>query len=163
MLIVEKKRGALVPESIIKLILAVAVIIILGILFFTLLSPFFDKGDATSEAYFESLENEIKIAKDGGIGEFFIWDIETGDATSYHLVYFGNRLLVEEEGIGYTSKGEENNICVCSTSLDKGICNYCSSLENPSSIDGEETEFVVSKGEKVSIEFRGDRYEFKKV
>ena len=158
------KRGEMTTKEIIELVLSAAVIIVLVILFFTLLQPYFNQKDETSESYFNSLEDEIGIASGGEVGEFFIWDIESSDKASYHLVYFGNRLIVSNEDIEFRSKGAENNICICSVSVEKGVCNYCSSLNKPSSLDGNAVgEFVISKGEKVLITETEDNYEFRKV
>lgn len=159
------KKGELTTRELIELILAAAFIIVLVILAARLLAPFFDVGDETAESYMDTLVQEMGIARNDGIGEFFIWDIDTGDSTTYHLVYFGEKVIVRDEIANFTSDGLDNNICICSVFDEKSRCNNCVALDFPSRIEGGSEEgFVISKGERVAIEFTEDEsYEFRKV
>ena len=159
-----EKRAEMTTKELVELIIAAAVILVLVLVFFKVLSPYFDSGDETSKAYLDTLNREIEVANSDGLGEFFIWDIETTDSANYHLVYFGNRVTVSFGEITFTNNGDENNICICSVVSNKGFCEHCESLSKPVSFEGSSEEgFVVSAGQKISINELEDNYEFRDV
>jgi len=145
-----RKKGELVTEEILELILAAAAVFLLVLLFYNLLSPGFDKTEETSESYFNVLEEQMALAKSGGEGQMVFIGSEK-DKRRYAIVYFGEDNLYEEdysfEGTGgypefavakflKWKEGKENTICICSGGFDgeTAYCDDCKDLEHPAVI-----------------------------
>jgi len=152
-----RKRG-MTFGNIVKLIIAVAVVIVLLTLVVKLFIPFFDRSDETAKSYFETLKKEIKNADSGEGGEFFMWYLgDSGEDRKFYLVYFGETIevdFVKEKYIDYgpevggelididvqfNSFGRENNrICVCTVYGYDSDRRYCEDLDYPVSYAGKE-------------------------
>lgn len=160
----KSKKGELTTNELLEIILVAAGIVLLAVFFYSLVSPMWDKGDETSKAYLESLMSQIETADDGGVGEFFIWPIESneGDPVGYYLVYFGDKLSISfAEERSFVSGGDNKNyVCICSSSEEVEICNACKDLKFPVILSGES---YIGKGEKIAITKMEDYYEFKRV
>ena len=91
------KRGGIVDENAIKVIIAVAVVVLLIYLMVNLFSPSFDKESETAKSYFNMLEESVNIANNGKVGNFFM--IDYGDESDFYLVYFGELFSFQDYGL----------------------------------------------------------------
>ena len=102
------KRGELTTKEIIEIILGAAVVFVMVVLLYALISPVFDKMDETTKSYFESVE---EVIEDGG-GTFSMWQtVEEGK--EFYLVYFQNRSSLEIRRKFYSLGNNVNHVCVC--------------------------------------------------
>src|SRR3990167_1681659 len=158
---IKNKKGALLDKEAIEVLLAIAGVILLVILLYNIFIPEFDEADKTSESFFNDFKEQIKIADNGEIGEFLIWDLKKDDKISYHLVYFDGLISYEDLNIVFNSPGNnENHICICSFDGTRSVCNHCTNLASPPLIGGNEVNFVARSGEKVLIKKEEKGYEF---
>jgi hypothetical protein len=86
MVLQNKNATTFVSKETLELLLAGAVIFILLFLFFTIFSPFFDKGKETSKSYLSSIEDSLEDADKNGKSEFVFWDSD--EERNYYLIYF---------------------------------------------------------------------------
>ena len=157
----KSKKGGIVDNNLIGLILSVAIVFVLLVLLFNLFAPSFDKTDKTAESYFETLDRAIKTADGGGIGEFFM--MNDGDSKlEFYLVYFGSVASFEEDRTFARSKSGDKIICVCYwRGIGNGVCNYCEELKLPVKCDKDVK--VVKEGERIIIIKKEGYYEFTKI
>jgi len=181
------KRG-MTFGNIVKLIIAVAVVIILLTLVVKLFSPIFNRGDETAKSYFETLKNEIKVADSGEGGEFFMWYLgDSGEDKEFYLVYFGKTIevdfvkmktvMVSAGGMGVPPRYEDrpekvqfnsfgtkdNRICVCTVENLKSSCRYCEDLDHPVSYGNKSETWYDESGKRIGIELKGDEYVFTEI
>jgi len=186
------REGGMTFGNIVKLIMAVAVVIILLMLVVKLFSPIFNRGDETAKSYFETLKNEIKVADGGEGGEFFMWYLgDSGEDKEFYLVYFGKTIEVDfvkkyknpsygmmgpmgvpiysgseylSEKVQFNSFGsKDNRICVCTVENYKSSCRYCEDLEHSVSYVGKEETWYDESGKRIGIELKGDEYVFTEI
>ena len=163
-----KRAGTkMISRETIGLILGVAVVILLALLMYMLIAPYFDKDKETAKSYFGTLEEEIGKAGQEGGGEFMMWQEE--EKTKFYLVYFGERKYFDYGNIKFSSFGNnENHICICYVKKnEEPICDNCKNLNKPatgffSSEVGEQSKVAV-KGDKLKITKDEDYYLFEKV
>jgi len=157
------KRGELTTEEIIEIVLGAAVVLVMAVLLYNLISPTFNRGDKISESYFDSFEEELEVADKGDIGRFSIWQPEE-DKREFYLVYFQDKSVFGTgTRIFYSSGDNVNHICICSWEKRESTCSYCKNLELPvSRISFEEdySSWAIGVGESVEIEKMEDYYEF---
>ena len=186
---IKYKRGELLDENLIGLILSVAGVFVLMILLFNLFSPTFNKEEKTAESYFESLNKAIVEVEDGGVSNFFMME----DKKSYfYLVYFGNIASFKgdvniEESAGFdaadnapvdinvklnneygkrdffSSKYGENIICVCYQKNKDITCNYCEDLKLAARSDDNNKNWIIEEGVRIKISKEGGVYVFSKI
>ncbi len=90
------KKGEITFTTIVKTILAVGVVMLLLLFSVRLFSPMFDRGDETAKSYMKTLKEQIEIADDGGVGEFFMWWVDGREGEKdFYLVYFGDAIEAE--------------------------------------------------------------------
>ena len=161
------KKGALLDEERIKLIVAVAVFAGMVYLIFALFAPGYDRGDALAESYFDMLDEAMNEVERKGSSSFFMIDDGDNDLDMY-LVYMGEAKSLEVE-IGkewfvfdkdvnflYFGKKKKNVLCVCSLRDKKGVCNYCEDFGVARLEEEEKDVWVVKEGKRVFIEKKGD-------
>lgn len=152
------KKGELMTKEIDELILGVVAVIVMTVLFYNLISPNFDKGDETAEAYFGIFNEELRIADSGGVGNFLMWQPE--EDVGFYLVYFVDAMSFEE----FRSVGNnKNHICVCYLEDGEGTCEYCENLKYPVLKDGRSGRWKIGFGENLEMRKEGDYYDFKSV
>ena len=174
---IESKKGGMMDENLIGLILSVAVVFVLIVLLFNLFSPSFDKGDKTAESYFESLEGAIGDADAGGKGDFFMQDYGD-DELDFYLVYFGGTVSFGDDGKNFTrSKQGEKVICVCYLGEGNAVCNYCEDSKfpveyfsikeadegSPQKVTVKISPWIVRENERINIISTEGHYEFTKI
>lgn len=166
------KRGNMVTENAIGLILAVAVTFVLIFLMISLFSPTFNKGKEGAESYFDSLEDAIVEADKYGASSFFMLDMED-EGMEFYLVYFGEAisfaekdkdrskawLLTEEDRVFVRSYGDES-LCICYWQGENVLCNDCMNLDGLVNMVGGVAPWVVREGEHVKIKKNGGDYVF---
>jgi len=155
---INNKKAEMVSENTVQTIIAVAGVILIIFVAYNLLSTNYDVADEATKAFFETLDEQIRIADNGGLGEFLIWDYNLEDEIFYFLVYFGDSITY----LDFKSTGNNvNHICVCSSTEGVKVCNSCMNLarnvEYLESVDGN---FIIGSGEKIAIKRTGDSYEF---
>jgi len=186
------KKGEMTIGNITGLIIAIAVVVVLFILLAKLFVPFFDRGDEIAESYFETLKDEIKVADNNGVGEFFMWYLVDTDKEAY-LVYFGDtqnvklvkyigphEKLLDEQALpeGYSldrkrkfdfhSLGKnDNRICICVAERVDNVeydisCRYCEDLDHPVEFSDNGDFWYDTGGKLIKIKKDGNRYVFTK-
>tara|TARA_Y100000310_G_C20685795_1_gene818881 strand:+ start:1239 stop:1739 length:501 start_codon:yes stop_codon:yes gene_type:complete len=162
-----KRAGTkMVGRETIGLIIGLAIVILLVLLMYNLISPYFDKDKQTAESYFKTLEIEIGKAGQEGGGEFSMWQEE--EDTKFYVVYFANRPNFNYGDITFISSGNnENHICICYVDEGKSVCDDCANLNFPatgflSNEVGEESKVAV-RGDKLKITKQEEHYLFEKI
>jgi hypothetical protein len=138
MIIQNQKKASLETKEILELILAVAVLIVIGILLFNMFGPKPNQDKEAAKSLFEALKKAVSEADAGG-SEFKVWGND-----NIRGAYFGNIHIFsgpdEKESTLYKSKHNyDHAICMCyiisktQTWMDKkydkeGICDYCTNL-----------------------------------
>ncbi|MGK0209185.1 MAG: hypothetical protein ACI83O_000455 [Patescibacteria group bacterium] len=129
------KRGDVVSENLLGLILAVVGIFIIGTIFFALFTPSFDARSEALDGYFDSLEESVEVARQKGIGDFSTFILPNLEERTF-LVYFGEKrvfdYLPDEDRLYRFSLDTyvPNTLCVCSadsvaeSTCDKAIAVY---------------------------------------
>jgi hypothetical protein len=153
------KQGELTTKEIIEFVLGGAVIVLLVILLIALISPYWDKNEQTAKSYFKTLQDEIKKADEGGVGDFNIWQNQK-DAWFY-VVYFGDKVIWRKEIsyfygekkvnalFSFVNSFGENALCICygypesfkNRELISFECDYCMKLSE----DVRNEEFFASR------------------
>jgi hypothetical protein len=151
------KRGGLLDENSIEIVLAVAGIFILFMVLFALFSPSYDEADKIAESYFDRLGEAIESVDLGKKGSFFMLDYgEKG--LKFYLISFGDKAVAEYDGKSFvTSASFERGLCVCSLEAGETSCDYCIDLEFPTDLDG-----LAGEGIVVTVEKEGGKYVFSK-
>jgi hypothetical protein len=161
-----RKKGEMVGDTAIEVIIGIAVAAVLILLMFSLFNPGYDEADEIAESYFERLENVIEIADSGGTGEIAMLDRGDKDL-KFYLVYFGDIAqfesseggfiseLIGSERIFSSSKVGENVICVCYWQGERNICRYCSELDLQASKESDGRfsvgHWITREGDRVNI------------
>lgn len=160
----KSKKGELLSNNLIELIVSVAVVFVLVVLLFKLFSPVFDEGDKTAESYFESLGRAVETADSGGEGSFFMMD-DGDDKLEFYLAYFGSVASFGNDGRSFTrSEQGEKIICVCYRKSGNVVCNYCEDLKlSVQGGEGEKEGWVIEEGERIVIIKKEGYYEFAKI
>ncbi len=172
------KKGGLLDEESVKLILAVVVFVAMVFLMLKLFSPVFEKEDEGAKSYFEILKKTIGEA-DMGRNESFIM-LDNGDKNSnFYLVYFGEEKSVGKVfeitgGVWYSSilskelmfrqkMVGENVICVCFEKDKNIVCRYCKNLDLPAVFSdyGNSGNWAIGEGVRMRVYKDGGKYDFK--
>jgi len=160
-----KKAGTkMIGRETVGLIIGLAVVVVLVLLMYSLIAPYFDKDKETAKSYFNTLKDEIEKADNGG-GEFMIWQKE--EDTNFYLVYFGENKYFDFGQIKFSSIGKnENHICICYVIGKETFCRNCKNLDLPVRTDyfeemGESPR-AVGFGEKLKITKEEGYYSFEK-
>ncbi len=166
------KKGEVLPNEIIGVILAAVVVFVLVYFMAGLFASDFYKGEEVAESYFGMLEEAVRVADSGKVGEFFILD-DGDEKLDFYLVYFGEVPSyyydefedISEEltslGKGRTFvalKKKINNICICYWQK-KSICNYCMGLDLPADYSGKDV-WAIGEGSRIQIEKDEVNYDF---
>lgn len=152
MFFLRKKRGALVDNEFIELILATACIIGMIFLLYNLIAPSFDKNDKTAEAYLNYFVEAVDAADKTGTGTFSIWQ---EDNVKFYLVYFGNKINLEIGGLKFNSVGNnKNHICVCYGEQ----CSRCTNLDYPVKFNDEGNSAELIRGLNLEVKKAGGFY-----
>jgi hypothetical protein len=167
------KRGNMVTENAVGLILAVAASFVLILLMVALFNPTFDKGEEVAESYFGSLEDAISEADKQGASSFFMLDM--GDeALEFYLVYFGEvqsfgednkerqkALLFMEDNKEFVRSPKDGQLCICYWQGDRTLCDDCISLDGVVNYaEKGAAPWVAREGEYININKRGNDYVF---
>lgn len=171
------KKGGLLDENLVGLILAVAMVFVLLVFMFNLFAPSFDKDDKTAESYFKTLSRAVETADSGGGGDFFMMD-DGGSELTFYLVYFGDVASFENHNRNFArSKQGENVICVCYWKGGNVVCNYCENLKLPArcisikKADEKNSQvtsvkinpWVIKEGQRIKIVKKEGHYEFTEI
>ena len=126
------KKGGVMDEEIVKVILAVVVFAAMAWLLVNLFSPVFDEGDETAKSYFDMLERSVDEVDGLGSASFFMLD-NGRDDMNFYLAYFGNLASFKRNDKIFTRKldSKENVLCVCSESGKSVVCKYCRGMDLP--------------------------------
>ncbi len=153
------KKGEL-TDSIIGVVVCVAVVASLLFLSFSLMSSGYDSTKEISKSYIERLKMEFNSLDSGGVSEFIILN-NGNENLKFYLVYFGGVLNFKlGDKILSSSLVGDNVLCICSEE-DSILCNNCFNSKFPVSFNGNKSEKQVL-GEDIRFEIfrRGDYYEF---
>lgn len=152
------KKGEMVTENAIGLILAAAATFVLIFLMISLFTPTFNKGEEGAESYFSSLGAAIDEADDERASTFFMLDMED-EELEFYLVYFGEAFIfIEDEG-EFVRSPRDGPLCICYLQNEKLLCDDCMDLSGVVSYS-EAAPWVVGEGEYVDVNKVGDDYEF---
>lgn len=161
------KKGDMTTKEILEIVLGGAIVLVLLVLLYNLISPNFDVGDETSKAYFDSLEDQIAVADSDSVGSFSIWMLaDEDDEREFFLVYFGN---TSSFGSGerrfYSLEDNLNHLCICSWEDGDSKCSYCMNLKLPVASDFFDevgyAPWAVGAGKRQKItKVEGEHYEF---
>jgi hypothetical protein len=163
------KRGGLLDENSIEIILAVAGIFLLFMVLFALFSPSYDEADKIAESYFEMLKEAVGLADFVGEGSFFMLDHGEKDL-KFYLILFGDKAVAEVGDGGVVFKrskkfivdiGSEKGICVCYSREDKTSCEHCMDFDFPTDVDGSGSQIMASEG-VIVVKKIGEGYRFEK-
>lgn len=151
------KRGGLLDEESVKVIIAVAIFASMIYLMVSLFAPVFSEADAVAEAYFDVLETAIKDAP----SSFFIIDNGKEDL-DFYLVYFGEAVSFEK--FLYKKNRGERGLCVCSEDDDNVVCRHCVDVGLRVRLDGQVLEnWVVGEGKRLRVMKSGEVLDFVRV
>jgi len=150
------KRGELTTKEILEILLGAAVVFVLAVLLYSLISPGFDKLDETAESYFEAFEEVI----DNGGGSFLLWQPED-KGKKFYLVYFKDKPSFDVDGRTFFSLSDHvNHVCVCYWDGKNTKCDYCKDLDLPLIEKGESEErWAVTIGQEIVITKKERFYE----
>ncbi len=173
------KKGELTTKEILEIILAVAVVLGMAVLLYKLISPSFNVDEETAKSYLSSFMDEIGVADSGDVGNFLIWQVESGK--EFYLVYFGDgsSVMMEREDMLIIPGADEtpiitevvfsslnndmNRVCICYwESSEKTGCLSCEELRGPAFMDGNDR-WVVEPGDKIKVELKEGVYEITKI
>ena len=133
----KKADTKLGTKEFIELILGAAGALILILLLWYLISPTWDKREEAARSYFNTLEEAIEDADDGGVGRISRWD-----NLNVYIVYFGHKLRHDRERSNRKMKfiapnRGNNQVCVCyyaggkdDDEYEKYNCGFCMELEH---------------------------------
>ena len=123
----KKADAKMIGGQIIKLILGAAVVLVLVLLIYSLISPLFDKEKETAKSYLEIFNRAIHEADENGKSNFNMWGGEP------KMVYFGDKKVLSSGHDFFSrSNDDKNYLCFCYEPEDKiWKCNYCASLNYP--------------------------------
>lgn len=152
------KKGEMVTENTIGLILAVAVTFVLILLMISLFSPTFNKGKEGAKSYFDSLEDAISEVDKVGKSSFFMLDL-SDEELEFYLVYFSEAFVFANGENEFVRSPRKGSLCICYLQNEKTLCNDCMNLKGEVSY-GESDVWVIKEGEYVEINKKGDNYEF---
>jgi len=165
------KRGGLMDEESVKVILAVAVFALMMLLMFKLFSPAYDEADEIAKSYFERLEAEIGNADEGKSAGFFILD-DGDDKVNFYLVYLGSAMKYDamtssakaffekKNSFFYFGKAKDNVICVCSVRDGVGVCKHCDDFGLPAVLTGVGDAWFVGEGSNIVLKEENGVYVF---
>lgn len=170
-IILKNKRGNLLTEESLKLILGVAVAFVLIVLMWQLIAPQFDRKAETAESYVESFKELVVNLEEGETDTFTLWD-GSGEEGIY-LVYLGKSVVVDvegKEGLTFSSLGsDENKLCGCYAENVgwvnkewKSECLYCEGFDEPLKFYDVEGKWVAYPGDNLIIEDIGGGYNVRK-
>lgn len=187
-IIFNKKGSETGPNEITGLLIGAVAVGILIVLFFKIVFPNVNISKETSEAYIDTLKEEIKKVDLGEVGTFEMIDLKEENIfnrVESFLIYFGNK-------IGHTVSGEyfhpvldrkvlvsktflspditkSHLICVCTINKDDASCDIggCFNLDYPAQLkDSKEEKWFVDEGVKLKISLVDDgknkKYVFEK-
>jgi hypothetical protein len=147
-------------KELIELLLGIGAVIILVLLMVSLFGSSYEKLDKGAKGLFNTLEEQIAIANEGGEGEFAIWQEKDEDDKGFFLVYFGGEFRYNTYNKeSFISTGGDNTLCVCYWDGEEGTCDYCEELKYPIIFNGEEKLWVIQSGERISIKKGDEQYE----
>ena len=135
------KRGDVLTDNLIGVLIAVAAVGFLILLMFKIFSPTQTVPELTAENYLDSLKIALDEAKEAGSSEFLMYSSEPNP---YFLVYFGEGYSFNTnlslgnfcEDICFSTsecnidvsfqpkKAKSNNLCVCYIDNDQSIKNF---------------------------------------
>ncbi len=159
-----RKKGEMVGDAAIELIIAVAVAMVLILLIVKLYNPGYDEADEIAKSYFETLKDGVS---EGG-GEILMLD-RGSDGFKFYLAYFGGAgslsFVVEEGERVFVPKVVGGHVvCVCYDRAENVVCRHCEDLDLPTrSVGGivkENVFWVIEDGDRVEVEKKEGIYVF---
>ena len=166
------KRGGLLDEESVKVILAVAVFILMALLILKLFAPNYDEADEIAKSYFERLGNEIELADEKRSAGFFILN-DNKKETNFYLVYLGGAMKYDatsssaeafferKSSFFYFGKAKKNVLCICSVKDGVGICKHCDDFGLSAVLTGAKDDvWSVGEGSNLNLEEEGGKYVF---
>jgi hypothetical protein len=173
------KRGELIVEMAIKLIIFAIVLGAIVYVFIQFITPDDDRDRVKLEYHYDYLLSELDRAWEGKMSGFpVIHSIQKkmGDHLFY-VVYFGSNAAFRygeepyfdgdswQNGISFIMKGQqqENVMCVCSFSKeDNADCSFCEDIGRKAYLNGDESDipWVLEIGDPFMIKFTGGVYVF---
>lgn len=149
------KRGSeMTIDNILGLVIFALGACLIFFLLRILIGAFYDEGIEGSNAYFETFIDQVEIAKEGGTGNFILWQTEDDPEYEWFLVYFGGRYRIEFGDRVFASSGSDNRVCICHYNGLVANCtdDSCQSLDYPMVLSGEEdSEWIVTVGQEILI------------
>ena len=150
------KKGEMVTENAIGLILAAAATFVLIFLMISLFTPTFNKGEEGAESYLKSLGAAIDEADVERASTFFMLDMED-EELEFYLVYFGEAFIfIEDEG-EFVRSPRDGPLCICYLQNEKLSCDDCMDLKGSVSY-ADEAPWVIREGDYVNINKVGVGY-----
>jgi hypothetical protein len=158
------KRGEIVSDSAIELIIAAAASVVLILLIVSVYDPSYDHGDEIAKSYFERLKEGI----DAGSGDILMLD-RGSKGLNFYLIYFADIgslpfILDGKTQLLVPKKSGDHVVCICYDKVGGVFCGHCENLDLPafsdSEIKGEDGFWVIEDGGRVGIEEKGGGYVF---
>jgi len=122
------RKGEMVVNNAIGLILAIAVVFLLVYFMVNLFSPSFDESSEIAESYLKSFERAVEEADDMGKGSFFMLDLGD-DERKFYLVDFGEAFDFSYDGKEFVRSPRKDNVCICYWQDERVLCRDCLELE----------------------------------
>lgn len=137
---IKGKRGGgeWTAEEIGKLVLTIGGAILIVILAYKIISPYFDKNAEAAKGYLSSFQQQIAVADSGNEGEINLWQ---NDRIS--MVIFGNNSYVTEGEYSFFHSNSKNTVCFCIWNVK--TCKYCVNLASPIIFNGQSKGIVYYK------------------
>jgi len=152
------KRGEMVTENAIGLILAAAATFVLILLLVGLYGDSFNKGKEGAESYFDSLKDTIREVDDYGKSSFFMLDL-SNEELEFYLVYFGEALLFVRGDRDFIRSPRDGSLCICYLQGENILCNDCMDLKGRVSYS-EAAPWAIMEGEYIDVNKIGENYAF---
>lgn len=150
----KKGGGEWTAEEIGKLIVTIAGAILLILLAYKLISPYFNKDVESAKAYLGTFSKQVDVANAKGTGEFEIWQ-----KGSIYLVIFGNDAYINDGSNYFFHAGSKNTVCFCIYRVK--ACQYCMNLGSPVKFEGQNKGIVYGQ-QKVYITKENGYYVLKR-
>ncbi len=158
----KKKKAQLLVSTVIRVILAIAVVVIMFLLIARLFSPSFNEADQTSKSYFTNLISSIKQTDSSGSSDFFMLDNNRKNL-NFYLVYFGSVSEFKAGGKIFSHGGSGQHIvCICSEYNENIVCSHCKNEEIPLvfSKDVSKNYWEIGDGIRIKIKKQDGQYVF---
>ena len=170
------KKGGLLDEESVRVILAVGVVVLMLFLIIKLFSPVYSEEDEIAKSYLNMLEDAIESAD--GVKESSFFMLDNGKDADFYLTYFGsvksfgNEVktpflwafsYMKDKSFVYIGREKTNVVCICYWNQAAVICRACSGLDLPLIFsDGGNVysdSWAVAEGRVFDVKKKGGSYE----